>query len=80
MRHPEMWRQIGLNIMFIRKQKKLTQMALAERCRGQGDDCRISRNYLQRIETGVSSCTLDTLIDSAEALEVPLIRLLEING
>ena len=79
MRHPEAWRQIGLNIMFFRKQKKLTQMALAERCRGHDDDCRISRNYLQRIETGVSSCTLDTLMDIAEALEVPLVRLLEIR-
>ena len=77
MRPPEIWRQIGLNIMFIRKQKKLTQMALAERCCGQGDDCHISRNYLQRIETGVSSCTLDTLIDIADALEVPLVKLLD---
>lgn len=63
--------------MFLRKQKKLTQMGLAERCCGQGDDCRISRNYLQRIETGVSSCTVDTLIDIADALEVPLARLFD---
>ena len=79
LRHPGMWRKIGLNIMFIRKQKGLSQMDLAERCRGQADDHHISRNYLQRIETGVSSCTLDTLIDIADALEVPLVRLLDID-
>lgn len=77
MRHPEVWRQIGLNVMFLRKQQKLTQMSLAEKCVGQSDDCRISRNYIQRIETGVSSCTLDTLVDIANALDVPLSRLFE---
>lgn len=76
LRHPEIWRQIGLNIMFLRNQKNLTQMSLADRCKGQSGGC-ISRNYLQRIEKGRSSCTLDTLIDIAEALEVPLVRLLD---
>ena len=77
MRHTEVWQKIGLNIMYLRKQKKLTQMQLAEKCRGHGDDCHISRNYIQRIETAVSSCTVDTLIDIADALEVPLIRLFD---
>ena len=79
MRHPEVWWRVGLNITFLRKQKMLTQADLAERCRGQSDDTHISRNYLQRIETGNTSCTLDTLVDIADALDVPLIRLLETN-
>ena len=63
--------------MYYRKRKKLTQLQLAEKCRGQSEDCHISRNYIQRIETAVSSCTLDTLIDIANALEVPLVRLFD---
>ena len=48
----------------------MTQMELAEKCG-------ISRNYIQRIETAASSCTLDTLIDVAAALEIPLYKLFE---
>ena len=79
MRHPDIWQQVGLNILYYRKQKRLPQMQLAERCRGRGEDAHISRNYIQRIETGISSCTLDTLIDIADALEVSLAQLMEIR-
>lgn len=78
MRHADIWQKIGLNILYYRKIKNLTQMGLAERCRGNGSgDNRSSRNYIQRIETGVSSCTVDMLADIAEALEVPLAKLFE---
>lgn len=37
----------------------------------------ISRTHMQRIETATSSCTLDTLIDIADALKIPLVKLFE---
>ena len=70
-RHYNEWIQIGLNILHYRKEQRLTQEQLADAC---GEDG-ISRNYIQRIETGVSSCSLDTLIDISKALDVPLYKL-----
>ncbi len=64
------WLAIGLNILHYRKEKGLTQMQLAEKCN-------ISRNFMQRIETATSSCTVNTLIDIADALGVPLKKLFE---
>ena len=64
------WQQIGLNILHYRKEQGMTQMQLAERCD-------ISRNYIQRIETATCSCTLDTLIDIADALNIPIRKLFE---
>lgn len=37
----------------------------------------ISMQYLQRIETGNTSCSLDMLIDIADALNIPLYKLFE---
>ncbi len=64
------WLAIGLNILHYRKEQGMTQMQLAERCN-------ISRTYIQRIETATSSCTLNTLIDIADALKIPLKKLFE---
>ena len=64
------WLAIGLNILHYRKEQGLTQMQLAEKCE-------LSRNHIQRIETAARSCTLDTLIDIAEALNIPLKKLFE---
>ena len=47
-----------------------TQMQLAEKSE-------ISRNHLQRIETATCSSSLDTLIDIANALNIPLKKLFE---
>ena len=60
----------GKFIAECRKAKALTQMQLAEKAD-------ISRNHIQRIETAACSCTLDTLIDIAEALNIPLKKLFE---
>ena len=70
-RHYKEWVKIGLNILYYRKERRLTQQQLADEC---GEDG-ISRAFIQRIETGVSSCSLDTLIDIADALDVPLYKL-----
>ncbi|MCR4718899.1 MAG: helix-turn-helix transcriptional regulator [Firmicutes bacterium] len=64
------WLAIGLNILHYRKEQGMTQMQLAEKAN-------MSSQYLQRIETATSSCTLDTLIDIAEALDIPLKKLFE---
>lgn len=72
-RHYKEWIQIGLNILHYRKEQRLTQEQLADAC---GEDG-ISRNFIQRIETGVSSCSVDTLIDIANALDIPLYKLFE---
>ena len=72
-RHYNEWVKIGLNILYYRKEQRLTQEQLAELC---GEDG-ISRTFIQRIETGVSSCSVDTLIDIAKALNIPLHKLFE---
>lgn len=72
-RHHKEWIQIGLNILHYRKEQRLTQEQLADLCGEEG----ISRNYIQKIETAASSCSLDTLIDIAKALKVPLCKLFE---
>ena len=73
MRHYKIWIKIGLNILYYRKERRLTQEQLSEMC---GEDG-INRTFLQRIETGVSSCSVDTLIDIANALDIPLYKLFE---
>lgn len=70
-RHYKDWIQIGLNILHYRKEQRLTQEDLAAICGEEG----ISRTFIQRIETGVSSCSVDTLMDIAEALNIPLYKL-----
>ena len=69
-RNFDVWLAIGLNILHYRKEKGMTQIQLAEKAD-------ISRTYMQKIETAASSCTLDTLIDIAEALDIPLKKLFE---
>ncbi len=48
----------------------MTQALLAEIC-GNG----VSTNHIQRVETGASGCSVDLLIEIAQALEVPLYKL-----
>ena len=64
------WLAIGLNILHYRKEQGLTQIQLAEKCN-------ISRTYMQKIETAATTCSLDTLIDIAESLKIPLKKLFE---
>ena len=66
----DIWLGIGLNILHYRKEQGMTQMQLAEKAD-------ISRNHLQRIETAAGSCTLDTLIEIAQALNIPIKKLFE---
>ena len=69
-KHFDTWLAIGLNILHYRKEQGMTQEQLAEKCN-------ISRNFMQRIETAASSCTVNTLSDIADALNIPLKKLFE---
>ena len=64
--------QIGLNIMRYRKEQGLTQEQLANMAG-------FTRNHIQRVETVAAKPTVALLLDVAEALNVPLERLLEIR-
>ena len=66
----DIWLGIRLNILHYRKEQGMTQIQLAEKCN-------ISRTYMQKIETAACSCTLDTLIEIAQALNIPLKKLFE---
>ncbi|MGM9618727.1 MAG: helix-turn-helix domain-containing protein [Oscillospiraceae bacterium] len=72
-RHYDVWVKIGLNILHYRKEQRLTQEQLADLCGESG----ISRNHIQRVESGAAGCSVDTLIDIAAALRVPLYKLFE---
>lgn len=71
--HYDVWVKIGLNVLYYRKEQKLTQEELANLCGESG----VSRNHIQRIETGAAGCSVDTLIDIAQALNIPLYKLFE---
>ena len=69
MDHYDNWRKIGLNVAYYRKEQGLTQQNLAEMCS-------ISRNHMQRIESGYSA-SLDVFMTIAEALQIQLCKLFE---
>ena len=73
MRHYKDWIKIGLNILYYRKERRWAQQQLADACGEEG----MSRAFIQRIESGNSSCSVDTLIDIASALDIPLYKLFE---
>lgn len=68
--HYREWVKIGLNIAYYRKERGLTQLDLAE----MSD---ISRNHLQKVETGNGSASVDTLFNIASALNIPVVKLFE---
>lgn len=65
------YKKIGLNIAYYRKLKGFTQMKLAE-------SAGISRTHMSNIEAPnmPTSLSLDTLMDIADALEIPVSELL----
>lgn len=68
--HYNIWIQIGLNILYHRKEQRLTQAQLSEMVG-------ITPQYMQRVETANASCSMDTLIDIANALNIPLYKLFQ---
>lgn len=64
--HDEIYRNIGLKIRHYRKDKNLTQEALAQKIN-------ISKSYLSKIEAQncTKSFSIEVLLDIADALEIP---------
>lgn len=70
MKHYKTMVQIGLNILYYRKQQGLTQEQLAEQIG-------ITQQHFQRIETAHSVPSLSTLLDIADTLGVPVQKLFD---
>lgn len=68
------YKMIGLNIAYYRKLKGLTQLQLAE-------SINISRTHMSNIEAPnmPTSISLETLLDIADTLEIPVESLLRFN-
>lgn len=68
------YKMIGLNIAYYRKLKGYTQLQLAEQIN-------ISRTHMSNIEAPnmPTSISLDTLLDIADVLEIPVSNLLHFN-
>ena len=71
-RHHEDFLRIGLNILYYRKQKGITQQKLAEMTS-------YSKNHIQKIETAMASPSVEALLDIAEAQEISPAKLFEIR-
>lgn len=65
-KHEQEYQKIGLNIAYYRKLRKLSQIQLAEAVG-------ISRTHISNIEAPnmPTSLSLETLMDIADALEIP---------
>ena len=69
-RHHEDYIRIGLNILYYRRQKGLTQEQLAEKSN-------YSKNHIQRVETAKAVPSVEILLDIADVLGVPVAKLFE---
>ena len=68
----EFYQQLGLNVVYYRKKKRLSQTQLAELVD-------IHRTYVSAIELGKVSVSFDVLFKLAQVLEVPVSKLFEIR-
>lgn len=75
MKLEEKMRQIGLNISYFRRYRRMTQMQLAEKVS-------LSCCYISQIERGLvkKSVSLPVLISIAEALDVEVGKLFEFRN
>ena len=68
--YQNLYQQFGLNVVYYRKKKRLSQTQLAELVD-------IHRTYVSSIELGKVSVSFDVLFKLAEALDVPPNKLFE---
>jgi len=68
----ELYQQFGLNVVYYRKKKRLSQTQLAELVD-------IHRTYVSSIELGKVSVSFDVLFRLAQVLDVPVSKLFEIR-
>lgn len=66
--HSEEYRKLGLNISYYRKEKRMSQMQLA-------DKVNISRTHMSRIENNDCAVSLDVIFSIAKELNVPVFEL-----
>ncbi len=65
-----LYQQFGLNVVYYRKKKRLSQTQLAELVD-------IHRTYVSSIELGKVSVSFDILFRLSQALDVPVSKLFE---
>lgn len=70
--HQKDYEQIGLNILYYRRKRGLTQLQLAEKAN-------YSRNHIQQIETAAAVPSVAALLDIARALDISPAQLFEIR-
>ena len=70
--YKNLYQQFGLNVVYYRKKKRLSQTQLAEMVD-------IHRTYVSSIELGKVSVSFDILFRLAEVLEVSASKLFEIR-
>lgn len=68
--YQDRYQQFGLNVVYYRKKKRLSQTQLAELVD-------IHRTYVSSIELGKVSVSFDVLFRLADALEIPVHKLFE---
>lgn len=68
--YKDLYQQFGLNVVYYRKRKRLSQTQLAELAD-------IHRTYVSAIELGKVSVSFDVLFKLAEVLDVPPSKLFE---
>ena len=69
-RHQSKFKQLGLNIAYYRKMRKMSQNDLA-------DAIDISRTHMSRIENTDCGISLDTVFDICDALEITPAKLFD---
>lgn len=62
-KYKQMYEQFGLNVVYYRKKKKLTQMQLAELVD-------IDRSHISAIELGNVGVSMDVIFGLAEVLDI----------
>ena len=68
--HQKVYEQIGLNILYYRRKRGLTQLQLAEKAN-------YSRNHIQQVETAAAVPSVAALLDIARALDISPAQLFE---
>lgn len=67
------YKLLGLNIAYYRKQKRLSQMELAEMIN-------ISRTHMSRIENADCAVSLDVVFNISQVLDIPVKRLFDFRA
>ena len=72
-RYKQLYEKFGLNVVFYRKRKRLTQMQLAELVD-------VDRSHISAIELGNVGVSFDVLFKLCEALEVTPKEMMDFRG